>query len=64
MGRTESVAEGAYLTNGEELFYVLRSWLPNGQVMLEDCADPSRPALVVSVADLIADGMRVVRPAG
>lgn len=58
------VSEGAYLSDGERLFQVLRTFMPNGQVLLEDSGDPSRPAVVVSVAELVAAGMQVVRPAG
>lgn len=54
--------EGAFLTDGEHLFQVLRTFAPNGQVMLEDCAHPERPCLVVTVRDLIRDGLTVVRP--
>lgn len=61
--KTLDVGQGAYLTNGEELFYVKRAFLPNGQVLLEDCMEPDAPAVVVSVSDLARDEMRVVRPA-
>lgn len=57
------VREGAFLTDGERLYEVLRTWLPNGQVMLEDCSSPSEAAWVVSVTELVKQGMQVVRPA-
>lgn len=56
------IHESVYLTDETDLFRVLRSWAPSGQVMLENCADPSAPALVVAVSQLAAEGMRVVWP--
>lgn len=56
------VTESAYLTDGTRLYRVLRTWMPNGQVLLEDAGDPSLPALVRNVRELVADGMTVVRP--
>ncbi len=58
----EDIEEGVYLEDGTRLYRVLRTWLPNGQVLLEDAGDPSLPALVRTVSELIADGMQVVRP--
>jgi hypothetical protein len=57
-----SVSEGAYLTDGQRLFQVIREWLPNGQVLLEDAGDPSLPSEVKTVQQLVADHWRVVRP--
>lgn len=58
----DDVQESVYLTDGYDLFRVLRAWAPSGQVMLEDCMYPESPALVLPVKQLAADGMRVVRP--
>lgn len=51
-----------YLTDGQKLFRVLRTWLPSGQVLLEDAGDPGSTAVSVNVKDLVRDGVRVVRP--
>lgn len=59
-----SVAAGAFLTDGQRLYQVIREWAPNGQVLLEDSGDPSRPSLPISVQQLVADGWRVVNPTG
>lgn len=58
-----NVREGCFLTDGTRLYEVLRTWLPNGQVLLEDCALPWLPAEIRSVEELVAGGMQVVRPA-
>lgn len=65
MGRVKpvDVSEGCFLTDGQHLYQVLRTVLPNGQVMLEDCGEPSAPAMVCTVGELVAQGMTVVRPA-
>lgn len=58
-----SLADGAYLTNGERLYQVIREWAPSGQVLLEDAGDPTLPAVSLNVTQLVADQWRVVRPA-
>lgn len=58
----DDLGESVYLTDETSLYRVLRAWAPSGQVMLEDVGDPSAPAVVVPVAQLVAEGMRVVRP--
>ena len=57
-----SLSTGAYMTDGSRLYQVIREWAPNGQVLLEDAGDPSRPSLPISVQQLVADGWRVVKP--
>lgn len=61
--RRMDVSEDCYLTDGQRLFRVLRTWRASGQVLLEDAGDPSLPALIRNVKELAADGIRVVRPA-
>lgn len=65
MGRpkTPTTDVGAYLTNGVQLYYVMKSYAPEGCVMLEDVGDPDSPAILRTVDELLADGLTVVRPA-
>ena len=54
---------GAYLTDQERLYQIVRAYPEEGLVLLEDSGDPSRPLLQKKILDLKRDGFRVVKPA-
>ena len=55
-------ALGAFLTDGERLYQVIRANPGAGTVFLEDSGVPSRPWVERKVKDLARDGFRLVRP--